>query len=269
MKVLKIITPLVFLSFLSVQGVLAQELTKEQRKEIKTQEEEISLNEEILTNELKGLDRIKIRFEKEKAKGKLSKEEVTRKENIIKSVETRLNTLATKINNQKITLISYKKSLSIEVAEEEIVTIPTKITGGNLNERELALQAEKARLEKEMKESEAAYLRKQEELKARNEKLAELNSQLKEDKKVAMETKERNQKIAEYEDEISINQEMLESGKEGLIKMKEKFSSAKEKGVLSEEVIERRTSLIAKLETKLKNLEKEIQTKQEAIKMLH
>lgn len=279
MKVLKLIAPLlvVFTIATSSQKLYAQDLTKEQEKEIKAQEEEIDVNEEVLLTGVKGLDRIKSRFEKDKAKGKLSDEEIARKEGIILNVEKRLSGLDAKIKAQKEKLNDYKSSLNIAVeASEEVEVSNTEVakTSTNSNSvsdiktREQELQAAREKLEREMKESEAAFLRKQQELKEKNEKLAAMQNNLKEEKAAAKIAREKQQKIAEYQDEIAINEEMLATGKDGLAKMKEKFEAAKTSGSLTPEATERRASLIKRLEDKLVKLEKEINDKKEAIKSI-
>ncbi len=279
MKVLKLIAPLlvVFTIATSSQKVYAQDLTKDQEKEIKAQEEEIDVNEEVLLTGVKGLDRIKSRFEKDKAKGKLSDEEIARKEGIILNVEKRLSGLDAKIKAQKEKLNAYKSSLNIAVeAPEEVQVSNTEVaktsTSSNsvsdIKTREQELQAAREKLEREMKESEAAFLRKQQELKEKNEKLAAMQTNLKEEKAAAKIAREKQQKIAEYQDEIAINEEMLATGNDGLAKMKEKFEAAKTSGSLTLEATERRASLIKRLEDKLVKLEKEINDKKEAIKSI-
>lgn len=277
MKLLKIIIPVITLIFAGVQKVNAQEISRENKKQIKAQEEEIRVNEEMLMSGVKGLEKIKSRLERNKSKNKVTKKEVARKERIIRNVEQRLNKLNKKIEKQKVALNNFKKSLNIVVKEEEKIVavggVQQKIDENkvkDIQEREQKLKAAKEKLEREIKESEAAYLKKQEELRQKNLELAKLDNQLEKEKKQASGglSEEVKQKILEYEDEISMSSEMLASGREDLNKMKEKVDTAAKEGTLSKVGLKRRRSIIRKMGKRLNKIEKKIQKKKEEIQKL-
>lgn len=81
-------------------------------------------------------------------------------------------------------------------------------------------------------------------------------------------TEENGQRIIEYEDDISVNEEILISGREGLKRKKEKLEAAKIDGSLTKESIARRSSVIERIEKRLNKIEREIESKKEAIKKL-
>lgn len=273
MKLFKIIPALVLVCF-NIQFAFAQEISKEDKKQIKMQEEEIRVNEEMLVSGVKGLSRIKDRLEKDKSKERISEEEVERKEGIIRNVESRLSSLEEKIAKQKQELIDFKKSLHIAVEDSQDVTIVEKETVENSNsdikEREAELQLAKQKLAQQIIESEEAFKRQQEALLKKNEELSKLDNKLKAEKKAIQDklTEENRKKIMEYEDDISVNEEMLLSGREGLNREKEKLEAAKKEGSLDEEAIARKTSVIERIEKRLNKIEREIETKKEAIKKL-
>ena len=273
MKLFKIIPALVLVCF-NIQFAFAQEISKEDKKQIKMQEEEIRVNEEMLVSGVKGLSRIKDRLEKDKSKERISEEEVERKEGIIRNVESRLSSLEEKIAKQKQELIDFKKSLHIAVEDSQDVTIVEKETVENSNsdikESEAELQLAKQKLAQQIIESEEAFKRQQEALLKKNEELSKLDNKLKAEKKAIQDklTEENRKKIMEYEDDISVNEEMLLSGREGLNREKEKLEAAKKEGSLDEEAIARKTSVIERIEKRLNKIEREIETKKEAIKKL-
>lgn len=282
MRFLKIIIPVLTLFVTGVQQINAQEISREDKKKIKVQEEEIRANEEMLMSGVKGLERIKARLEKDKTKKRLTKKEVERKSKIIRSVETRLDRLNTKIATQKEELNTLKKGLNIKV-EEEIVEKTVIASGGTqsvideekakeINERAQKLKAAREKLAKEIKESEAAYLKQQKELREKNLALAKLDSELKQEEKViegGEKLSEKNkQKIKDYEVEISMTQEMAASVREDLNKKKQKVEAAVSTGKLSKVGLQRRKSIIRKIEKKLNKMEREIEKKKEAIQKL-
>jgi chromosome segregation ATPase len=274
MKLFKIIPALVLVC-LNIQFAFAQEISKEDRKQIKTQEEEIQANEDMLVSGVKGLTRIKSRLEKDKSKKRISQAEVERKEKIIRNVESRLSSLENKITKQKQELRDFKKSLKITVEEKTDIEVAEKVviedeTASDIKEREEKLELAKQKLAQQIKESEEAFKRQQEALRKKNEELSKLDNKLKAEKKAIQDklTEENRQKIMEYEDDISVNEEMLISGREGLKRKKEKLEAAKNDGSLTKESIARRSSVIERIEKRLNKIEREIETKKEAIKKL-
>ena len=117
MKLFKIIPALVLVC-LNIQFAFAQEISKEDRKQIKTQEEEIQANEDMLVSGVRGLSRIKNRLEKDKSKKRISQAEVERKEKIIRNVESRLSSLENKITKQKQTK---SESVTLSGSQTKIV----------------------------------------------------------------------------------------------------------------------------------------------------
>lgn len=277
MKVLRIIIPLVALVyFTNIQQGFSQDITRAQKREIRNQEEDIRVNEEMLLSGIKGLERIKSRLEKVKSKGRISKEELGRKEKIVRSVEARLARLDGKINTQKEALQTYKESIQVNVEKEVAPVVVEKATKtASSNNDDLAARAQRIKearekLEREMEESKAAFLKQQEELRKENQKLAQLDNQLKAEKK-AIEDKvsaAKRRKIMEYEDDISVNEEMLISGKEGLNRKKNQLEKAKEEGALTTEDVTRKMSIIKRIEKRLNTLQSEINTKKEAMNAL-
>ncbi len=277
MKVLRIIIPLVALVyFTNIQRGFSQDITRAQKREIRNQEEDIRVNEEMLLSGIKGLERIKSRLEKVKSKGRISKEELGRKEKIVRSVEARLARLDGKINTQKEALQTYKESIQVNVEKEVTPVVEEKTTKtASTNNEDLAARAKRIKearekLEREMEESKAAFLKQQEELRKENQKLAQLDNQLKAEKK-AIEDKvsaAKRRKIMEYEDDISVNEEMLISGKEGLNRKKNQLEKAKQEGALTTEDVTRKMSIIKRIEKRLNTLQSEINTKKEAMNAL-
>lgn len=274
MKVFKII-PALILVCLNIHFAFAQEISRESKKQIKAQEEEIRVNEEMLVSGVKGLSRIKSRLEKDKSKKKISQTEVERKEKIIRSVESRLSSLERKIAKQKEELIDFKKSLNIAVEEKKEVKIVENVvveaaSNSDIKEREEKLALAKQKLAQQIKESEEAFKRQQEALRKKNEELSKLDNKLKAEKKAIQDklTEENRQKIMEFEDDISVNEEILISGREGLKRKKEKLEAAKVDGSLTKESIARRSSVIERIEKRLNKIEREIESKKEAIKKL-
>lgn len=274
MKVFKII-PALILVCLNIHFAFAQEISRESKKQIKAQEEEIRVNEEMLVSGVKGLSRIKSRLEKDKSKKKISQTEVERKEKIIRSVESRLSSLERKIAKQKEELIDFKKSLNIAVEEKKEVKIVENVvveaaSNSDIKEREEKLALAKQKLAQQIKESEEAFKRQQEALRKKNEELSKLDNKLKAEKKAIQDklTEENRQKIMEFEDDISVNEEILTSGREGLKRKKEKLEAAKVDGSLTKESIARRSSVIERIEKRLNKIEREIESKKEAIKKL-
>jgi chromosome segregation ATPase len=274
MKVFKII-PALILVCLNIHFAFAQEISRESKKQIKAQEEEIRVNEEMLVSGVKGLSRIKSRLEKDKSKKKISQTEVERKEKIIRSVESRLSSLERKIAKQKEELIDFKKSLNIAVEEKKEVKVVENVvveaaSNSDIKEREEKLALAKQKLAQEIKESEEAFKRQQEALRKKNEELSKLDNKLKAEKKAIQDklTEENRQKIMEFEDDISVNEEILISGREGLKRKKEKLEAAKIDGSLTKESIARRSSVIERIEKRLNKIEREIESKKEAIKKL-
>ncbi len=274
MKVFKII-PALILVCLNIHFAFAQEISRESKKQIKAQEEEIRVNEEMLLSGVKGLSRIKSRLEKDKSKKKISQTEVERKEKIIRSVESRLSSLERKIAKQKEELIDFKKSLNIAVEEKKEVKVVENVvveaaSNSDIKEREEKLALAKQKLAQEIKESEEAFKRQQEALRKKNEELSKLDNKLKAEKKAIQDklTEENKQKIMEFEDDISVNEEILISGREGLKRKKEKLEAAKVDGSLTKESIARRSSVIERIEKRLNKIEREIESKKEAIKKL-
>ncbi len=274
MKVFKII-PALILVCLNIHFAFAQEISRESKKQIKAQEEEIRVNEEMLVSGVKGLSRIKSRLEKDKSKKKISQTEVERKEKIIRSVESRLSSLERKIAKQKEELIDFKKSLNIAVEEKKEVKIVENVvveaaSNSDIKEREEKLALAKQKLAQQIKESEEAFKRQQEALRKKNEELSKLDNKLKAEKKAIQDKliEENRQKIMEFEDDISVNEEILISGREGLKRKKEKLEAAKVDGSLTKESIARRSSVIERIEKRLNKIEREIESKKEAIKKL-
>lgn len=274
MKVFKII-PALILVCLNIHFAFAQEISRESKKQIKAQEEEIRVNEEMLVSGVKGLSRIKSRLEKDKSKKKISQTEVERKEKIIRSVESRLSSLERKIAKQKEELIDFKKSLNIAVEEKKEARIVEnvvveEVSNSDIKEREEKLALAKQKLAQQIKESEEAFKRQQEALRKKNEELSKLDNKLKAEKKAIQDklTEENRQKIMEFEDDISVNEEILISGREGLKRKKEKLEAAKVDGSLTKESIARRSSVIERIEKRLNKIEREIESKKEAIKKL-
>ncbi|MCH2035002.1 MAG: hypothetical protein MK202_15950 [Tenacibaculum sp.] len=274
MKVFKII-PALILVCLNIHFAFAQEISRESKKQIKAQEEEIRVNEEMLVSGVKGLSRIKSRLEKDKSKKKISQTEVERKEKIIRSVESRLSSLERKIAKQKEELIDFKKSLNIVVEEKKEAKIVEnvvveEVSNSDIKEREEKLALAKQKLAQQIKESEEAFKRQQEALRKKNEELSKLDNKLKAEKKAIQDklTEENRQKIMEFEDDISVNEEILISGREGLKRKKEKLEAAKVDGSLTKESIARRSSVIERIEKRLNKIEREIESKKEAIKKL-
>ncbi|CAM1342634.1 coiled-coil domain-containing protein [Tenacibaculum amylolyticum] len=277
MKFLKIIIPALTLFITGVQQINAQEVSREDKKKIKVQEEEIRANEEMLMSGVKGLERIKARLEKDKAKNRLTPKELERKSKIIRSVETRLDRLNTKIAEQKKELNTFKKGLHIKVEKTVVASGGTQSVvdeekAQEINERALKLKAAREKLAKEIKESEAAYLKQQKELREKNLALAKLDSELKQEEKAiegGEKLSEKNkQKIKDYEVEISMTQEMAASVREDLNNKKQKVATAVAAGKLSKVGLQRRKSIIRKIEKKLNKMEREIEKKKEAIQKL-
>ncbi len=274
MKVFKII-PSLILVCLNIHFAFAQEISRESKKQIKAQEEEIRVNEEMLVSGVKGLSRIKSRLEKDKSKKKISQTEVERKEKIIRSVESRLSSLERKIAKQKEELIDFKKSLNIAVEEKKEAKVNENVvveeaSNTDIKEREEKLALAKQKLAQQIKESEEAFKRQQEALRKKNEELSKLDNKLKAERKAIQDklTEENRQKIMEFEDDISVNEEILISGREGLKRKKEKLEAAKIDGSLTKESIARRSSVIERIEKRLNKIEREIESKKEAIKKL-
>lgn len=274
MKVFKII-PALILVCLNIHFAFAQEISRESKKQIKAQEEEIRVNEEMLVSGVKGLSRIKSRLEKDKSKKKISQTEVERKEKIIRSVESRLSSLERKIAKQKEELIDFKKSLNIALEQKKEAKVNENVvveaaSNSDIKEREEKLALAKQKLAQEIKESEEAFKRQQEALRKKNEELSKLDKKLKAEKKAIQDklTEENRQKIMEFEDDISVNEEILISGREGLKRKKEKLEAAKVDGSLTKESIARRSSVIERIEKRLNKIEREIESKKEAIKKL-
>ncbi|AUC13762.1 hypothetical protein BTO06_00745 [Tenacibaculum sp. SZ-18] len=274
MKVFNII-PALILVCLNIHVAFAQEISRESKKQIKVQEEQIRVNEEMLVSGVKGLARIKSRLEKDKIKKKISQIEAERKEKIIRSVQSRLSSLERKIAKQKEELNDFKKSLNI-AAEEKIEAkivenaVVEKTNNLDIKEREEKLALAKQKLAQEIKESEEAFKRQQEALRKKNDELSKLDNELKAEKKAIQDklTKENRQKIIDFEDDISVNEEILVSGREGLKRNKEKLETAKFEGSLTKESIERRYSVIKRIEKRLNKIEREIEIKKEAIRKL-
>ncbi|WP_442267683.1 hypothetical protein ACSIGC_08445 [Tenacibaculum sp. ZS6-P6] len=280
MKMFKNVIPTIVVICFSFQTVFSQELSREDRKAIKNKEQEIRVNEEMLLSGVEGLERIKSRLTKDKSKNRITKEEVIRKETIIRNVEARLSKLDKKIKAQKEELISFKKSLNVKVAElKEVESVGTETvatpvsevkTDSDLEKREEELKAAREKLEKEIKASEEAYKKQLEALRKKNEKLTQLDSQLKAEKKEIEDkiSKEKRMKIMEVEDDISVNEEMLISGRQGLKKKKDQLEAAKKEGALTAEDIQRKEAIISRVEKRLNKLENEIKVKKEKLNKL-
>ena len=280
MKLFKSLIPvLVFVCF-GMQNVFSQEISREDRKTIKSKEQEIRVNEEILLSGIEGLERIKSRLQKDKSRNRITKEEALRKETIIRNVEGRLSKLDKKIKNQKSDLVAFKKSLNVKVEEvaevktTEVAEVSAPTTAGNSNsdlqQREQELKAARLKLEQEIKASEEAYKKQLEALRLKNEKLAKLDNQLQAEKKEIEDkiSKEKRMKIMEVEDDISVNEEMLISGRQGLKKKKDQLEAAKKNGGLTAEDIQRKESIINRVESRLNKLESEIKVKKAELSKL-
>ncbi len=280
MKLFKSLIPVVFIVCFGIQNIQSQEISREDKKAIKSKEQEIRVNEEMLLSGIEGLERIKSRLEKDKSKDRITKEEVLRKETIIRNVESRLTNLDQKIKTQKSELVAFKKSLNVSVAKEKETVTEVKTTAvaatpevgnsNNLEKREQELKAARLKLEQEIKASEEAYKKQLEALRQKNEKLAKLDNQLQAEKKEIEDkiSKEKRMKIMEVEDDISVNEEMLISGREGVEKKKSQLATAKKAGDLTVEDVKRKESIISRIEKRLNTLEKEINVKKEELKKL-
>ncbi|SNR14368.1 hypothetical protein [Tenacibaculum jejuense] len=280
MKIFKSLIPAIVIVCFSIQTAFSQDISREDKKAIKSKEQEIRVNEEMLLSGVEGLERIKSRLTKDKSKNRITKEEVLRKETIIRNVEARLSKLDKKIKTQKEELNSFKKSLNVKVAEvKEIETTETKTektpvvdtkADSDLATREQELKAAREKLEKEIKASEEAYQKQLEALRKKNEKLTQLDSQLKAEKKEIEDkiSKEKRMKIMEVEDDISVNEEMLISGRQGLKKKKDQLETAKKEGALTAEDIQRKEAIISRVEKRLNKLENEIKIKKEELSKL-
>ncbi|WP_299678916.1 hypothetical protein [uncultured Tenacibaculum sp.] len=280
MKIFKNVIPVIVIVCFSIQTAFSQEISREDKKTIKSKEQEIRVNEEMLLSGVEGLERIKSRLTKDKSKNRITKEEVLRKETIIRNVETRLSKLDKKIKTQKEELNSFKKSLNVKVAEvKEVESVETKTVAtpvaevkadSDLEKREQELKAAREKLEKEIKASEEAYKKQLEALRKKNEKLAQLDSKLKAEKKEIEDkiSKEKRMKIMEVEDDISVNEEMLISGRQGLKKKKDQLEAAKKEGALTAEDIQRKEAIISRVEKRLNKLENEIKEKKEKLSKL-
>lgn len=283
MRTLKIIFSLiVFFTIANIEQVVAQEISKNDRKEIKNKEQAIKAKEEMLMSGVDGLEKIKLRLEKLKKSKKVTKEELKRKTKIVNSVESRLSNLDNEIKKMKEDLKSYKKSLNIKVVEKTKEkkgktfksTPDVKIGADDLAKREERLRIAREKLEKDKKEREQAYLKEQERLRIEQEKLIKLDNEIKAEKEKIAQAEEaekikvlneKKRHINALKDEISVDKEMLTSGKEGLERIKAKLEKAKKEGGLTQEDINRKEMVISNIKKRLLSIEKSIQEKKDAI----
>ncbi|WP_143569761.1 coiled-coil domain-containing protein [Tenacibaculum agarivorans] len=279
MKVLKTVILFVVFMGLHIQTAFTQNISREDKRTIKSKEQEIRVNEEILLSGVEGLERIKSRLAKDKQKGRASKEEIARKENIILNVERRLSKLDQKIIGQKKELKEFKASVygvKEEVQSSESIKEVVKVAriekrnADDLMKREEELEQARQKLEQEIQESKEAYNKQLEALRIKNEKLAQLDNKLKAEQQAIDDkiSEEKRIKMMEYEDDISVNEEMLTSGREGVQKKKTELETAKKEGKLTEEDIARKESIINRIEKRLNTLESEIKSKKEELQKL-
>jgi len=265
------IIPLVAL-LLSVSFTNAQDL-KDIKKQIKEQQAEIRVNEEMLLSGVESLERTKARFEKDKTSFKVSKEDVLRKEKVIKKVEDRLSKLDQDIKDQKAKVKELKAQYSAlkkgkpEVAKAEKPAKPEVAKEKEKAERDEKLKIAREKLEAEKRESEAKIKKQEEALKLEKEKIAKEAVAKPEKPKANPISEEKLRKIQELEDDVIVNEEMLISGQKGLERSMARLESAKADGA-SPEDIERKEAIIKRLKDRLENLKSEIKEKKEMISLI-
>lgn len=273
-----------------ISGVEGLERTKSRlnklRNNKKTSAEEIEKKERILSKVEQRLTNLEVDIEKQKEslraykqtnqlpvkEGKKTASSIKETKKVVPKktatkkvvVENNLEARKERLKNAQLKLEKERLAREETLKKNQLKLEKERLAIENAHQQE---QAKLAALDNEIK-AEEEKIKNAEEI-AKNKALAEAEAAKKMIEAEAAAKLAAKQKIINgYEDDISVDEEILISGKEGLVRSKERLEIAKADSASTPEDIARKESIVKRVEERLAKLEAGIEEKKMKIKSL-